>query len=133
MLVQSLLVNGREGRALIITRIDRADANQAWLNLFPEIKVFHLPRFHSDHCPILLQTNPNCVMGEKPFRFEPFWLSHPTFAPLTKKAWSKHQYDLVKTIDEFKKDLIIWNKQLWKRPSRNKKKKTETWRTQKKT
>lgn len=64
--------NCRDLGSLIRTRIDRAHANPMWLNAYPEAKVTHLPRLTSDHCPILLRTNPKQVSRQKPFRFEPF-------------------------------------------------------------
>lgn len=74
--------NGRSLDAIIRTRIDRAHANPNWLNLFLETKVFHLPCLFSDHCPILLRTNPHYDRGKKPFRFEPFWMKHHSFTNL---------------------------------------------------
>ena len=47
--------NRREVQALIQERIDRFFVNPSWCVLFPEAKVVHLTRCHSDHCPILLE------------------------------------------------------------------------------
>lgn len=49
--------NVREGLALICERLDRALLNCTWLDSFPSIKVIHLPKTHSDHCPILVTTD----------------------------------------------------------------------------
>lgn len=38
-------------------RLDKLMANYEWINLFPNSLVTHLPRTHSDHCPLLLQLN----------------------------------------------------------------------------
>ncbi|GLT87033.1 hypothetical protein SLE2022_051370 [Rubroshorea leprosula] len=43
---------------LIRERLDRAWANPDWKLNFPEASLFHLPRTHSDHCPILLDLKP---------------------------------------------------------------------------
>ncbi|KAF7844754.1 reverse transcriptase [Senna tora] len=82
--------NGRTIR----TRIDRAHANKQWLDLFPETKVFHLPRFSSDHCPILLRTNPHINTGQKLFRLETFWLKHPNFKGTIYNIWNSSQSNL---------------------------------------
>lgn len=79
--------NCRQDRSIIRTQIDRAHANPNWLNIFPETKVIHLPRLNSDHCPILLNIDPSYNRGSKPFRFEPFWMSHNTFVPLKSTIW----------------------------------------------
>lgn len=36
---------------LIQERLDKFLMNQHWLDIFPNAHVFHLTRFHSDHCP----------------------------------------------------------------------------------
>lgn len=71
--------NCRDNNRLIKTRIDRFHANSDWISLFPNSKVFHLPRIRSDHCPLLLSTQPRCNMGPRPFRLELFWIKHPLF------------------------------------------------------
>ncbi|XP_023884843.1 uncharacterized protein LOC111997036 [Quercus suber] len=43
--------NGRELSMLIQERIDRFFVNIVWYSNFPEAKVTHLTRCHSDHCP----------------------------------------------------------------------------------
>ena len=48
----------------------------------------HLDRSHSNHSPVLLSlrqdhgTHHSC-----PFRFQPMWLNHPSFASLVSDAW----------------------------------------------
>ena len=54
--------NNREHGKTIRTRIHRCHANLPWLNLFPNSNVTHLPRTHSDHCPLLLN-----ILKKKPF------------------------------------------------------------------
>lgn len=44
--------NCRQDISIITTRKDRANASPDWLNIFPETKVFHLPRLNSNHCLI---------------------------------------------------------------------------------
>lgn len=46
--------NLREGFANIKERIDKAFASPSWRHLFPEACIFHIPRTHSDHNPILI-------------------------------------------------------------------------------
>lgn len=49
--------NLREPTRLIHERIDKGWANPMWRTLYPEATIFHLPRTHSDHCPLLVDTN----------------------------------------------------------------------------
>lgn len=60
----------KEGRR-IRERMDRAMANDLWVDKYPEYAVIHLPPTHSDHHPIM--TNCFCLdrpIENKPFRFE---------------------------------------------------------------
>ncbi|XP_075636620.1 uncharacterized protein LOC142608841 [Castanea sativa] len=50
--------NRREVQNLIKERIDRFFVNPNWCLLYPEARITHLTRCHSDHCPVLLETNP---------------------------------------------------------------------------
>ncbi|KAL7211712.1 hypothetical protein ACSBR2_014549 [Camellia fascicularis] len=63
--------NRRQVGNFISERLDRCLCNGAWAQLFPDNKVQHLPKLHSDHCPILLHTN-SIVPSRtaRSFRFE---------------------------------------------------------------
>ena len=68
-------------------RLDRGLGNTDWKLLFPAAEIHHLPRVKSDHCPIMLITNPLAPKSSKPFRFKQMWLTDPTFLPLVKDSW----------------------------------------------
>jgi exonuclease III len=48
----------KRDRGLVMERLDRFFCNPSWQHLFEESTVLHLPRVHSDHTPILLDTEP---------------------------------------------------------------------------
>lgn len=50
--------NRREVQNLIQERIDRFFVNSDWCLLYPEARVTHLTKCHSNHCLVLLETNP---------------------------------------------------------------------------
>jgi hypothetical protein len=73
-------------------RLDRFFCNPSWQNLFEEATVLHLPRVHSDHTPILLNTEPvQHHFGNRPFRFETIWLTDPSFPKLINESWQTFQ------------------------------------------
>lgn len=80
---------------LMMERLDRAWCNTAPQTLFPEALVTHLPRPHSDHCPLLLDSNPVSNLVPKAFKFESIWVSHPDFLNLVHNSWSVHHIDIV--------------------------------------
>lgn len=51
--------NNRRNSNLVMERLDRFLANPNWLNMFPKASVEHLTKTYSDHCPLILDTNPN--------------------------------------------------------------------------
>ena len=99
--------NRREVQALIQERIDRYFVNPSWCLLYPEARVTHLTRCHSDHCPVLLEMQPG-IRGEKkrPFRFQSYWLLDATFPEIVSQAWGGADY-LVDAIDNFTKKAMV--------------------------
>ena len=62
--------NKRDINNLILERIDRFFMNPKWCALYSEAKITHLPRCHSDHCPVILETYPGrATPFTRPFRF----------------------------------------------------------------
>ncbi|KAL0006038.1 hypothetical protein SO802_013599 [Lithocarpus litseifolius] len=102
--------NKRDINDLILERIDRFFMNPSWCVLYPHAKVTHLPRCHSDHCPVLMEAFPiQTVKLTRPFRFQSFWLSDLSFPKIVTNAWS-HNRRLGDSIDSFTRDVTSWNK-----------------------
>lgn len=72
-------------------RLNRAPADVSWQQRFPESTVLHCAHSYSDHCPILLCTQPSRVggIGERPFRMEAAWLIDKRFFELAVTTWKK--------------------------------------------
>lgn len=71
--------NNQQGRDMICQRLDRALSNLAWSLQYPETTVFHIPRFQSDHHPILIRTKLTPLLSRRKFRSENWWLSAEGF------------------------------------------------------
>lgn len=106
--------NMRQTGGFIHERLDRAVANPSWRLKFPNAEVRHLPRVHSDHCPILLDFNPKRPgFFDKPFRFETMWLSHPDFDKVVMEAWDEGGQILQESIKAFHQKAFQWNKEVF--------------------
>ena len=102
--------NKREIHSLIQERIDRFFVNPEWCTLYPEAKVSHLTRCHSDHCPVLLQIAPSrWTRRTHLFKFQSFWLSDPSFPQVVQKAWTNAPH-LQEAIKAFTRDASDWNR-----------------------
>ena len=67
-------------------RLDRGLGNAEWKLLFPTAEIHHLPRVKSNHCPIMLLTDPCERKPPKPFRFEQMWLTDPSFPSVVEQG-----------------------------------------------
>lgn len=102
--------NKRDISNLILEIIDRFFMNPEWCVLYLDAKVTHLPRCHSDHCPVLMEALPPKTMNlSRPFRFQEFWLSDMSFPSIVSNAWSNDR-NLAEAIDKLSKEATTWNR-----------------------
>lgn len=73
-------------------------------------KNFHLPRTHSDHCPILFNLNPRLRRTVWPFRLESIWFSDPSLFCVVKESWSNSTNSYTNCVSDFKDRVSLWNK-----------------------
>lgn len=75
---------------------------------YRDAQVQHLPRKHSDHCPLLLSMFKNeRYKGNKTFRLETMWTSHPDFSKIVIKAW-KNKENLLEALKTLETDVSSW-------------------------
>lgn len=84
--------NGRKGRDNILERLDTVTATEEWKVIFPYHQVRHLPRFKSDHAPIILDYGKEGCSLKSPvrcgcFKFEHMWLQNKDFTDVLKDIW----------------------------------------------
>ncbi|WMV15018.1 hypothetical protein MTR67_008403 [Solanum verrucosum] len=70
-------------------RLDRAMANDKWLQDMPHTSITHLPSVGSDHFPILMEMNVRQVNYIKYFRFLNCWADQPTFLDTMTDCWDR--------------------------------------------
>ena len=106
-------------QATIRERLDRGVANTDWALFFPSAAIHHLPRVKSDHCPIMLTTDPPGPKPAKPFRFEHMWLTDPTFPSLVQHRWQASEMvpsassslsGFPRRLDALTDNICSWNK-----------------------
>lgn len=100
--------NKRQGKACILERLDRVLVTMDWSLIFSEAAVFHLPRFQSDHLPILLRTKPKLIKRKPNFRCEDWWSHRPGFKELCAKATYEGGEDWENTRNSFKHEIRNW-------------------------
>ncbi|KAJ8429629.1 hypothetical protein Cgig2_006870 [Carnegiea gigantea] len=67
----------RKGARIIRERLDRFLGDEEWCSLFPNSWMFHFPRYRSDHCVIMIDSEKPLWKEDedRPFKFESLWLS----------------------------------------------------------
>ena len=73
-------------------RLDRGICNSEWRLLFPKAVILHLGAINSDHCPLLLDSNPTDYLMPHLFRFVAAWLRDPRCFEVIRLAWKKVFY-----------------------------------------
>ncbi|XP_073149021.1 uncharacterized protein [Henckelia pumila] len=68
-------------------RLDRVFVSVDWGDHFNSIRVEHLSRTVSDHCPLLLSA-PVFAWGPSLFRFQSMWTRHPGFLQTVRLNWN---------------------------------------------
>jgi hypothetical protein len=106
--------NNRKGLAVIKERLDRALASLDWVHIHPEFSLIHLPASHSDHKPIILNTNTSSTFLPRPFKFKEFWTYDPTCGLVIEAAWKLKSLGspalcLIKKLNQTRSALKRWN------------------------
>ncbi|KAL4300764.1 hypothetical protein AHAS_Ahas17G0233500 [Arachis hypogaea] len=103
----------REGLDRVFKRLDRGLSNADWRREFADARVEILPRVNSDHHPLLVNMTPLIqVMGEKPFRFEAMWKTHPTFNDFIRNSWPKDSL-FPRALSSLTTALKKWNREVF--------------------
>ena len=109
-------MNKRKGTDFVMENLDIAFANIAWFDFYPDCVVTNLPIIHSDHGPIILDTEPHTPFKYRPFRFEWMWTTHSDCPNVVKAAWitknasGSSAYCLTKKLEAVRDQFKKWNK-----------------------
>ncbi|KAL0009864.1 hypothetical protein SO802_004972 [Lithocarpus litseifolius] len=81
--------NGRGGEQRTLVRLDRMVANEEWLEIYPEAKVYHRSMSTSDHCllALWLQKRKPSRPIKKRFFFEAMWTRDERCREVIEAAW----------------------------------------------
>lgn len=72
------------------------------------------PRLHSDHNPLHIRCGGLLFcQGNRPFRFEAAWITHPDYHQVVQSAWSSALSNHVVGLKRVEEDSIIFNKEIF--------------------
>ena len=100
----------------IYERLDRGLARRDFCNLYPNLGALHGAFTFSDHCPIVLNTDPQDQYPKAcPFRFQNFWTKYSHVAHTVKTKWratepGTHMYKFMRKLKSIKIELKPWVK-----------------------
>lgn len=90
--------NKRELEENIQCRLDRAVATEEFISRFSPIRVLHLPRYGSDHAPILIDLESDFMNAHKKrtrlFRFEEAWTKEANSEDTIRNVWNGGGFNL---------------------------------------
>lgn len=104
--------------SLQASRIDRFLLSSEWNEYFGSVKQIALPRVVSDHKPIVLESG-DWSSDPSYFKFENMWWQQEGFLDLVKQWWQSYtvngspNFILAQKLKLLKKDLAIWNKEVF--------------------
>lgn len=78
---------GTRNIQLVQERIDKGLVNDRWKEMWPRTSVIHGTVRESDHCPLIVNTDPRKGRDKPHFRFEAFWLNEPGCREVVKQSW----------------------------------------------
>ena len=95
-------------------KLDRCLVSDAWLNLFPQVKLLNLIAPVSDHSPILLHTVGLIAKKRRirKFRFKNRWLSEPELQQIVSQAWLELTGATVSKLNSCVDSLFSWGNEL---------------------
>ncbi|PNX90114.1 endonuclease/exonuclease/phosphatase family protein, partial [Trifolium pratense] len=94
-------------------RLDRALANEAWFQLFPNAKLENLVAPASDHYPILLDRDPiiRSCRARRKFKFENAWCIETELDDVVHRSWlSTLERPIMPRLEVCAEDLSQWSK-----------------------
>jgi len=81
-------IKSRGTTRVVEERLDRALVTPNWADFFPNVCLLNLLASHSDHSPLLLQTDLVVVMRHShSFKFENNWLKEPDIDEVVSNGW----------------------------------------------
>ena len=102
----------------VCCRLDRFLVSVCWGEVFPYFRQEMEVRVVSDHCPIILDSNPPS-WGPTPFRFENMWLNHKSFSSFFGKWWEEtvtsgwEGYKFLSKLKIIKGKVKKWNEEVF--------------------
>ena len=69
--------------------MDRGISSMSWRLVFPKATIRHLGAINSNHCPTLLDTQPDDHYLPRPFRFEAAWSRDTKCYGIIDEAWKE--------------------------------------------
>ncbi|KAL9675345.1 hypothetical protein QQ045_003547 [Rhodiola kirilowii] len=105
--------NIRQGEKVIWLRLDQLLVNGSAIAALPELKVDHLARVASDHCPLLVNFG-GLTRRPAGFQYLRVWHKHPDFLSLVAKSWNHEQHvnpllNFALKLKALRRRLKVWN------------------------
>jgi hypothetical protein len=113
-------------RGLMWSRLDRAIGNSEWRQMHQNAALVHLEYNHSDHRPLLLDTEfytPSSTASDNQHRFEAKWFREEGFSDIVKEEWesaasASDPNDVLARLKTMHAGLHAWDHRVLRRPKK---------------
>lgn len=105
---------GVRNNDLVQCRLDRAIANQEWMNLFPSATSFYLHRVCSDHSPVLTSLDGHAIKKRCSFKYDHRCVKREGFVTTVNDSWRSHrsgQTSIMSRIADCRRAISSWKRQ----------------------
>ncbi|XP_071939763.1 uncharacterized protein [Coffea arabica] len=104
---------GNEGE--VKERFDKILGTKEWIRKIDKAKCLHVGTKASDHCMLVLDTNPGGRKCKKRFMFDRRWLLNKDVKEVVGRAWGEHQqgsrlYTVQCKIKKVRMNLLSWSR-----------------------
>ncbi|XP_019455065.1 PREDICTED: uncharacterized protein LOC109356184 [Lupinus angustifolius] len=116
--VEFTCTNKRSGVAHIEKRLDRVLCNDSWLSEWHYSSCFTLPKYASDHHPLMLNCFNALASHKSQFRFHRMWIQHPALHKVVEDHWKIRvvgcpMYIMATKLKTLKHVLKVWNREIF--------------------
>ena len=100
---------------LVQERLDRGLVSTTWRAIYLKARVMHLKDIGSDHCPLLLDSNPSAQTTKRRFKFQERWTGLEEVKLIVASVWAQNKegspmFQHFQRLKQCRHELVSWQR-----------------------